>query len=112
MTRDVPAQMLGLPSRVWCSLVVVVIPVCRCTNRRQLSRAWRHVSSPGHGLGASSPAVVDSLRVVSLPVRWVLAGDAGVDASYGGSAYPDSGTDAGLGVDGVASLFLPWLCVT
>jgi hypothetical protein len=56
-------------------------------------------------------SLISSLGVVSPLVHQVLAGDAGVGASYGGGVYPDSGIDAGLGVDGVPLFFLPWLSV-
>uniref|UniRef100_N1R526 Adipocyte plasma membrane-associated protein n=1 Tax=Aegilops tauschii TaxID=37682 RepID=N1R526_AEGTA len=55
----------------------------------------------GQGLGACLSTVVGSHGVVSSPGPPGLAGDAGVGASYGGGAYPDSVTDVGLGVDGM-----------
>lgn len=58
--------------------------------------------------GACLAAAVGSHWIESPPSPPGLAGDAGTGASYGGGAGPDSVADAGLGVDGVPLLLLPW----
>ena len=101
MARDVLAGMvLDGGGRVSVASVRGSAPVTTDTTSSEL--AWPRV-------GAVSPAAVGSLVSRVPPSSPGLASDTGVSASYDGGADPDSGTDVGLGVDGVSSLFLSWL---